>query len=122
MSNFAMTAASGSVTAGQTDNLAITAQDAWDNTVTSYTGSHQPHLLGRRRGSAPTTRACPTAAVRRPISDERPAINFTAGVATVTGANNGVMTLYRAETAHVVVSDGHYSNGSGLAITVGPGA
>jgi hypothetical protein len=46
MSNFSMTAASGSVTAGQTDNLAITTQDAWDNTVTSYTGAHNLTFSG----------------------------------------------------------------------------
>ena len=34
--------------AGGTDNLTITAKDAHDNTVTTYTGSHSPDLLRRR--------------------------------------------------------------------------
>jgi len=121
MSNFSITAASGSVTAGQTDNLAITAQDAWDNTITSYTGSHNLTFSGAGGIGTYNPTVSNNGGTKTNFGDTT-AINFTAGVAIVTGANNGVMTLYRAETAHVVVSDGTYSNGSGLTITVGPAA
>src|SRR5207302_5407081 len=40
------------------------------------------------------------------------------GVATVSGSNNGVMKLYRAETALVTVTDGSINNGAGLSLTV----
>ena len=46
-------------------------------------------------------------------------ITFTNGVATVTGSNNGVMTLYKVGAASIVVSDGTINNGTGLAVTVG---
>ena len=49
------------------------------------------------------------------------AITFTNGVATVTGSNNGVMTLYKVGAANIVVSDGTINNGTGLAVTVGSG-
>ncbi len=48
------------------------------------------------------------------------AITFTNGVAGVTGANNGVMTLYKVRPG-IVVSDGTINNGTGLAVTVGSG-
>ena len=49
------------------------------------------------------------------------AITFANGVATVTGTNNGVMTLYKVGAANIVVSDGTINNGTGLAVTVGAG-
>jgi hypothetical protein len=45
-------------------------------------------------------------------------INFANGIATVSGSSNGAMKLYKLETAHIVVSDGSHTNGSGLAVTV----
>ena len=39
-------------------------------------------------------------------------ITFTNGTATVTGSNNGAMTLYKVETANVIVSDRSINNGS----------
>ena len=57
----------------------------------------------------------------RPSTSGLPtAITFTNGVATVSGSNNGVMKLYKAETANIVVSDGTYNNGTGLTVTVNP--
>src|SRR5207245_2068930 len=45
-------------------------------------------------------------------------INFTAGVATVAGGNNGVLKLYNAQTANITVTDGTISQASALSITV----
>jgi hypothetical protein len=45
---------------------------------------------------------------------------FASGVATVAGANNGVMKLYKAETASVTVVSGAVNNGTGLSVTVAP--
>ena len=41
-------------------------------------------------------------------------------MASVSGANNGVMKLYNAGAATITVSDGTISNGAGLALTVSP--
>ena len=48
-------------------------------------------------------------------------IDFASGVATVSGANNGVMKLYKVESPNITVTDGTYSTGSPLAMTVNPG-
>src|ERR1700686_2795795 len=50
------------------------------------------------------------------------AVTFTNGVATVAGASNGGMILYKAEAVNVTVTDETLSNGAGLAFTVGPAA
>jgi hypothetical protein len=50
------------------------------------------------------------------------AISFASGVATASGANNGVMTLVKAGAASITVTDGTISNGTGLAVTVGAGS
>ena len=48
-------------------------------------------------------------------------ITFSAGQASVSGGSNGVMTLYKAESVSIGVTDGAIAN-SGLAVTVNPGA
>ena len=45
-------------------------------------------------------------------------ITFASGVATVSGNDNGVMTLYKAEGANVSVTDGSVSSPTPLAVTV----
>src|SRR4029077_1771866 len=106
---------------GASDNLTITAKDAYGNTITSYTGSHNltfggPHAIG-----AFTPTVTDSAGVATNLGTAT-AIVFTNGVATVSGASNGVMTLYKAEAVSVTVTDGTLSNGAGLAVTVGPAA
>ncbi len=49
------------------------------------------------------------------------AINFTAGVASVSSSKNGVMKLSRAEATTVSISDGTISTSTPLALTVKPG-
>lgn len=50
------------------------------------------------------------------------AITFANGVATVSGSNNGVMRLYKVETANIIVSDGSgHSNGAGLSRSTADG-
>ena len=49
-------------------------------------------------------------------------INFSSGVASVSAGKNGAMTLVKAGSTSVTVSDGSISNGSGLAVPVSPGA
>jgi hypothetical protein len=48
------------------------------------------------------------------------AINFTAGVATVTSSKNGLMNLYKAESPSITVSDGSISSVAPVAATVSP--
>ncbi len=116
-----LAAATVTPTAGVSDNLTITAKDAYGNTITTYTGSHNltfggPHTIG---AFTPTVTDSTGVATNLGTAT---AITFTNGVATVAGASNGAMTLYKAEAVSVTVTDGTLSNGAGLAVTVAPAA
>jgi hypothetical protein len=119
--SLALAATSTTPAAGASDSLTITAEDAYGNTITTYTGSHNltfggPHVVG-----AYTPTVTSSAGVATNVGTAT-AIAFTNGVASVSGASNGVMTLYKAETVSVTVTDGTLSNGAGLSVTVSPGA
>jgi hypothetical protein len=106
--------------AGATVSLTATAQDAYGNTATAYTGSHNLTFSGAAAslsGALPTVVDSAGTVVNFGTAT---AIAFTAGVATVGSSKNGVMTLYKAEPTVVVVSDGSISNGAGLSFTVSP--
>jgi hypothetical protein len=104
---------SGTQAAGGSQSLTITAKDASGNTDTSYAGVKSLIFSGANNSVNPVT--VPT------VKDNNgtvvafglpTAITFSSGVATVSGGNNGAMTLYKAETATISVSDGS-SNSSG---------
>jgi alpha-tubulin suppressor-like RCC1 family protein len=115
--HFSMTAATTTPTAGATDNLSITAIDPYGNTASGYTGSHDLTFSGAgsiRTYDPTVTNSGGTATDFGTAT----AITFTNGVSSA----GGVMRLYRAQTAHIVVSDGSHDNGSGLQVTVSPAA
>jgi hypothetical protein len=116
-SSLSLAAASTTPTAGVGDNLTITALDAYGNTATSYTGAKNltfggASTIGTSKPTVSNSSGTATA------FGSTTAISFTSGVASVSGANNGVMKLVKAETAKVTVSDGSISNGAGLSVTV----
>ncbi len=121
LTQLSLQAASTTPTAGTADNLTVTAQDQYGNTEATYTGSHNltfsgPGSIG---GNTPTvTSAGGTATALGSTT----AITFTSGVATVSGGTNGVAVFYKAESTHLVVTDGSVSNGAGLALNVNPSA
>ena len=113
-------AASTTPTAGATNNLTITAQDANDATVTTYIGSHSLVFSGATAspgGNNPTVSSSSGSAV---AFGSATAINFTAGVATVSSTKNGVMRLYRSGATTVAVSEGSISSSPDLNLTVSP--
>jgi hypothetical protein len=113
--------ASTTPTAGATDNLTITALDTYGNTATTYTGAHALTFAGANSiGSFnPTvTNSAGTAIAFGSVTS----LNFASGVATVSASTNGVMKLYKAETASIGVSDGSINTAAGLSITVSPSA
>jgi hypothetical protein len=120
-SQLVLAAATTTPTAGAADNLTITAKDSLGNTATSYTGSHNltfgPVADSPSGAHATVSNASGTAT----NFGSATAITFSNGVATVSGANNGVMTLVKAGATSITVSDGSINNGSGLAVTVGVG-
>jgi hypothetical protein len=117
-----LTAQTNTPTTGAPDKLSITAEDAGNNTVTSYAGSKNLTFGGASTapdGTQPTVTNSSGTAVKFGTTT---AITFTNGVAQVFGAGNGLMTLYKAETALITVSDGTINNGTGLSVTVGAGS
>ena len=115
-------AASVTPTAGEADNLTITARDASNNTVRTYTGAHSLIFEGAEESPSATKPVVVDKSGAARSFGEATEITFTEGKATVASAKNGVMKLYRAETAEVVVSEGSLSNGAGLAVAVKAGA
>ena len=109
-------------TAGDSDNLTITAKDGCGNTATSYAGTKDLTFGGASPAPDGTD---PTVTSNNGTAEDfgqNTNIDFTAGVSTVSGSNNGVMKLYDAAPASITVTDGTISNGSGLPVTVAPAA
>ena len=119
--SLSLSAASTTPTAGAGDNLTITALDPYGNTATGYSGSKTLSFTGASTiGSFNPTVTNSTGTATAFNASPNTAIAFTNGVASVSGSNNGVMVLYKAGAATIVVSDGTFNNGSGLPVTVGP--
>jgi hypothetical protein len=117
---FAFSASATSLAAGGSSNLTTTALDAYGNTVTTYTGSHNLTYSGASasaNATAPTVTS--SAGTVTPLGTPT-AITFTSGVASVASSKNGLLKLYRAETASISVSDGSISSTAPIAITVSP--
>jgi hypothetical protein len=111
-------AASATPAAGEADNLTITAKDASNDTVGAYAGTHGLIFEGAgvaTSGEEPVV--VDESGVERNFG-EATEITFTEGKATVSSAINGVMSLYKAEAAHIKVKEGSLNNGAGLAVTV----
>jgi hypothetical protein len=121
-SKLTLAAASTTPVAAAADNLTTTALDPYCNTATSYTGAHNLTFSG---ASTSPSGAAPTVADSSGIAvafGSATALNFTAGVASVSSAKNGVMKLNRVETANVSATDGSISTSVPIAITVSTGA
>jgi hypothetical protein len=118
-SQFVLTAATTTPTAGAADNLTITAKDELGNTATTYTGSHTLTFGGAANSPNATVPTVSNASGTAVNFGSATAINFVNGVATVSSSANGVMKLYNAGPAAITVSDGTIKNGTGLTVTVG---
>jgi len=118
--HYALTASSTTPTAGAGDPLTITAEDANDDPVDSYSGEKTVTFAGASTTGSfdPTV----TGEGGSPVDfGTGETIRFTDGVATVSGSSNGAMTLYQAGAATITVSDGTISS-SGSSIDVSAGA
>ncbi|MDE2232470.1 MAG: hypothetical protein KGJ95_10500, partial [Candidatus Omnitrophica bacterium] len=109
-----LTAVSGTITAGATDQLTITAQDTYGNTATGYTGDKTITFSGANTiGSHhPTVTDKTGSAVNFGTSET---LTFTNGVSTA----GGLMTLYKVETASVSATDGTFTSNT-VSVTVNP--
>jgi hypothetical protein len=121
-SKFVLTANSVVPTVGEADNLTTAAQDTYGNVATTYTGSHSLTFSG---ASASPTGINPTvsdSAGADVVFGSATAINFNAGVATASGAQNGVMKLYKTGSTSLTATDGTLLTPTALVVTVAPGA
>ncbi|MDF0694885.1 invasin domain 3-containing protein, partial [Aquirufa sp. BABACH-43C] len=100
----------GTQTAGGSQSITITAQDASGNVATTYTGTKSITISGANNSSNPST--SPTFAGTNFGTAAN--LTFTAGVAT------GTMILYKAESATIAATDGSISSTGGdrLSVTV----
>lgn len=109
--------------AGEAMNLTVTAKDAANRTVTSYTGSHSLVFEGATAAPSGTKPSVSSETGVAVAFGEATATKFTAGVATVEGVNNGQLKLYKPEEAKLKVKAGTLSNEGALVtikVTVGP--
>jgi hypothetical protein len=119
--HFTLTAATTAPAVGAADKLTITARDANENVVATYSGSHSLVFSGASSspsGAAPTVVDSAGTAVN---FGSPTALTFTAGVAAVASAKNGVMKLNNAGAAAVAASDGTFTTPA-VAFTVSTGA
>jgi hypothetical protein len=117
---FAFSASSTSLTAGGSSNLTTTAQDSYGNTVTTYTGSHNLTFSGASASPNATAPTVANSSGTATAFGTATAITFTSGVASVSSSKNGLLKLYRAESASVSVTDGTISSAASIAFTVTP--
>lgn len=121
--HFTIAAATPTPAVAAADNLTITAKDANESAVTSYTGSHTLVFSGASSspsGSAPT--------VSNNVSSGTPiafggntALTFANGVASVSSTKNGVLKIYRSGPASIVATEGSLTTTTPLELNVGPG-
>jgi hypothetical protein len=119
LDHFSLAAATTTPTAGAADNLTITAKDSAGNTLTAYGGDQALTFSGASTIGAnqPTVSSKTGTAVAFGTAET---ITFTNGVASVSGSSNGVMTLYKAETANVTVSDGTHTGSLSVTVSAAP--
>lgn len=113
-----LVAASTTPTAGASDNLTITAKDASESTVTTYTGSHSLTFSGASASPSGTKPTVANSSGTAVAFGTATAITFTSGVATVSSTKNGVMKLYASGEADVEASDGSITTKTPLEVTV----
>lgn len=103
-------------------NLTTTAQDAYGNTATGYTGSKSVTFAGATAspsGAQPTVVNAAGTAVNFGTAT---ALTFSNGVATPASSKNGFTKLNKVETASVTASDGTISTAAALSLPVSTGA
>lgn len=122
MTKLALSSSTVTPTAGTGFNVTTTAQDAYGNTVTTYTGLKSIVFSGAS--------ASPTGTLPSVVSGEGAAISFgsptaltfSSGVATPASSKNGSMKLALAGATSVSASDGTFSTATPLALTVANGS
>jgi hypothetical protein len=112
-----LTAATLTPVAAASNNLTTTAQDAYGNTATSYTGSHSITFSGATASPSGTAPSVTNTAGTTISFGAATVLTFTSG-ATATRA----LKLNKAEVANVTATDGTISTAAPVVFTVSVGA
>lgn len=121
-SQFTIAASTTTPVVNGSTNLTITARDEKGNTDAAYTGAHSLVFSGALPSPGGTKPTVVNSAGSAISFGSATAINFTAGVATVTSGRNGLMKLYRAGATEVSASEGSIATPAPLLLTVTPGS
>jgi hypothetical protein len=110
-------------TVGAPNDLTITAQDAYGNTATAYTGSHNIVFAGPAASPSPSSKAATvsdSAGNDVPIGTATPIV-FSAGVATADGEKNGELVVYKSGATTIKAAEGSVTH-TAVALTVAAGS
>ncbi|HEV7615719.1 MAG TPA: hypothetical protein VGO36_05775 [Solirubrobacterales bacterium] len=118
---YTLAAATATPAVGAADDLTITAQDAYGNTATTYTGSHNLVFSGASASPDGTLPTVSDSSGNDLAFGTATPIVFSAGIATATDDLNGEMTLYKSGATSVKATEGSLTNATALALTVAAG-
>jgi hypothetical protein len=117
-SKYALAAASTTPAAGATDNLTITAQDAYGNTATSYAGSHSLVFSGASASPAGNTPTVTDSSGTEVAFGGATSIEFSAGVAVGGPGVGGTMKLFKSGSTAVQATEGALTTPTAVTVTV----
>lgn len=121
-SKFILAADTATPAAGAPVDLTITAQDAYGNPATSYTGSKSLVFSGASAspgGNAPTVTDSSGAAIA--FGTATP-VAFSEGVASAAENDGGETVLYKSGATTLKATEGSVTTPTGVVVTVAPGA
>ncbi|HEY2715988.1 MAG TPA: hypothetical protein VGI73_07195 [Solirubrobacterales bacterium] len=117
-SKFVLTSSTATPTAGTGFNFTTTAQDAYGNTATTYTGAHSITFSGAGASPNSTVPTVVDSAGNVVNFGTGTSLSFSSGVATAASSKNGFAKLYKSGATSVTASDGTISTASALSLTV----
>ncbi|HWB69794.1 MAG TPA: hypothetical protein VG518_07435, partial [Solirubrobacterales bacterium] len=117
---FGLGASTTAPAAGANVNLTTTAQDAYGNTTTAYSGAHGIVFSGASASPAGTLPTVVSSSGTAVALGGETSLSFTNGVAAVASSKNGLLKLYDAEVVSLSASDGTVSTAPPVTITVSP--
>jgi hypothetical protein len=109
-------------TVGAPNDLTITAQDAYGNVATTYTGSKNVVFSGPAASPSPSSKAATVADSAGndvPIGTATPIV-FSAGVAAADGEKNGELIVYKSGATTIKATEGSITH-TAVALTVAAG-
>jgi hypothetical protein len=120
---FTISGSTASPEAGGSVNLTITAKDAANSTVTTYTGSHSLVFSGASASPGGNQATVANSSGSAVNFGSATALAFTSGVATITSSTrNGVLKIFKVGAANVIATEGSVTTPTPLALTVSPAA